>query len=472
MYGVDEVPAPLDKHGQGLEAAAHPEKQMVTVTARCNTMFPVTGLRHVDYEGGGGMHPQHALFSTLEGEPVDDDDSGSGGLEGEHADPHKPVEIYWEKEKAWYPACIRDVDENGISRIIYDDETVEMRDMRGERWRYVGGKKGDKKGAQGRKKKKRKAEEEPPLSAVECIAIAVEEGLELVPSANLTGFKNVSRARRGDKFQATSFSDRLALATAEEAALACARHQIGSVVATRLAAIDELRRAKRKTEKELSAADAVRIAAEEGLELVPSDTNNSGFKGVFDTRTSELFKAQQSKYHGLSLGSFATTEEATLARACYLGPVGAAWTSAADVARIAAEDGLQLVPSDTSNTGFKGVFAAHCFRARRGQLSLASFATAEEAALAYARARNLGPVGAAAATADATANVWTAEEDWFILSAVELDTGDAYAGCVSSAFWEELVTSWPPAEGDFKCRALNALQYRHNSLRASYFASA
>ena len=70
--------------------------------------------------------------------------------------------------------------------------------------------------------------ESQPLTEEQARTTAAQEGLELVPSNNTCGFKGVSRCRSG-KFQAhvSEFGKEQHLgtfATAEEAALAFARH--------------------------------------------------------------------------------------------------------------------------------------------------------------------------------------------------------------------------------------------------------
>ena len=113
------------------------------------------------------------------------------------------------------------------------------------------------------------------------------------------------------------------------------------------------------------------------------------------------------------LGSFASAAEAALAYARHLGPAGCAAATAppatpepvmteAEARRLAAGEGLQLVPADNA-TGFKGIskVSGKPFQARIWQggkkRSLGYYASAAEAALAYAR--HLGPAGCAAALA-------------------------------------------------------------------------
>ena len=74
----------------------------------------------------------------------------------------------------------------------------------------------------------------------------------------------------------------------------------------------------------MTEAEARRLAAEEGLVLVPAD-NSTGFKNVrYDNRShkSKPFKAEGEGHHGRYLGRFATAGEAALACARHRGPAG------------------------------------------------------------------------------------------------------------------------------------------------------
>jgi hypothetical protein len=111
----------------------------------------------------------------------------------------------------------------------------------------------------------------------------------------------------------------------------------------------------------LTADEARAAAAAEGLELMPSSRSETGFKGV---RKDNGKFAAQIRENGKQrhLGLFATPEEAAL---CYARHVGAERAAAeargdgpltADEARAAAAaEGLELMPSSRSETGFKGV---------------------------------------------------------------------------------------------------------------------
>ena len=234
------------------------------------------------------------------------------------------------------------------------------------------------------------------LTADEARAAAAAEGLELVPSSSSeTGFRGVQK--RGGKYVASMWENGKThylgiFATPEEAALCYARH----VGAERTAA--EAAEARRKKQQPLTADEARAAAAVEGLELVPSSSNETGFRDV--AKHGGKYRAhirENGKTRHLSI--FATPEEAAL---CYARHVGAERTAAeaaearrkkqqpltADEARAAAAaEGLELMPSSSNETGFKGVrkmggkyYANNCVLRYLG-----CFATPEEASLARAR---------------------------------------------------------------------------------------
>ena len=216
-----------------------------------------------------------------------------------------------------------------------------------------------------------RAAEPEPLTADEARAAAAAvraaaaaEGLELVPSSsNETGFKGAHK--RGGKYEAYIREDGKQrylgmFATPEEAALCYARH----IGAERAAA--EAVEARVAVPEPLTADEARAAAAAEGLELVPSSSNETGFRSV--VKHGGKYQAQI-KENGKTrhLGSFTTPEEAALCYARRLGAERAAAEAAlardegpqpltADEARAAAaSEGLEMVPSSSSERGFKGV---------------------------------------------------------------------------------------------------------------------
>ena len=178
-------------------------------------------------------------------------------------------------------------------------------------------------------------------------------------------------------------------------------------------------------------SDEVRAAATaEGLELVPSSSNETGFKCVAKQVSGGKYVAQINKSHKNGkqryLGRFATPEEAALCYARHIGAERAAAEAAearaaepepltADEARAAAAavraaaaaEGLELVPSSSNQTGFRGVCKNHGYHGKyKAELKrsgkryyLGMFATPEEAALRYAR--HVGAERAAAEAAEA-----------------------------------------------------------------------
>ena len=205
-----------------------------------------------------------------------------------------------------------------------------------------------------------------PLTADEARAAAAAEGLELVPSSsNETGFRGVFNTR-GKYFSSISEKGKVryfpCCATPEEAALCLARY-LGAKRAATVAP-----EARGRGQQPLTADDARAAAAAEaeGLELVPSSGNVTGFKGVYKSKRKYgvMIRENGKEHH---LGRFATPVEAALCYARYIGPErAAAWAVEARVAApqpltadearaAAAAEGLELVPSSRSQTDFKGV---------------------------------------------------------------------------------------------------------------------
>ena len=118
-------------------------------------------------------------------------------------------------------------------------------------------------------------------------------------------------------------------ASAGEAALCYARH----VGAERAAA--EAAEARGEGPRPLTPDEARAKAAAEGLELVPSSSNKTGFKGVSKRGNRYISQSDKRRY----LGIFETAEEAALYYARHVGAEQAQWKS---------PNGLQLMPQDSS----------------------------------------------------------------------------------------------------------------------------
>ena len=102
-------------------------------------------------------------------------------------------------------------------------------------------------------------------------------------------------------------------ATPEEGALCYARH----IGAERAAA--EAAKARGEGQRPLTPDEARAAAAAEGLELVPSSSNKSGFKGVYKFRGKYQVSISESGKMRF-LGNYATPEEGAL---CYAKNIGA-----------------------------------------------------------------------------------------------------------------------------------------------------
>jgi hypothetical protein len=208
-----------------------------------------------------------------------------------------------------------------------------------------------------------------PLTADEARAAAAAEGLELVPSSvSETGFKGVTKS--GFKYMTNVSKNGKqrylgTFATPEEAALCCARY-IGAKKAAAALRVTrtspprapaEAAEARVAVPQPLTADEARAAAAAEGLELVLSSSNETGFKGV--TKFKGKYKTTVSKngtHH--YLGAFATPEEAALRYARYIGakraaaearvavpqPLTAAWSAASAISRSKPPAGALSVP--------------------------------------------------------------------------------------------------------------------------------
>jgi len=146
--------------------------------------------------------------------------------------------------------------------------------------------------------------------------------------------------------------------------------RIGIAIAHLVRVHGETRAAAANIVAQMSNAELVRaVAAAEGLNLVTSATNRTGFKYVYCDRYSGGYCVQIPE-NGTSryLGLFATPEEAALCYASYIGVERAAAEAEAATAALltadeawaaAAAEGLELMTSATSGTGFKYVYKAN-----------------------------------------------------------------------------------------------------------------
>jgi SHAQKYF class myb-like DNA-binding protein len=187
--------------------------------------------------------------------------------------------------------------------------------------------------------------------------------------------------------------------------------RIGIAISHLVRVHGETRAAAANIIAKMSEAELVRAAAAaEGLQLVTS-TNRTGFKNVFKSDGHGYAVQIWKNGTHLHLGSFATPEEAALCYASYIGVEQAAAEAAepltADEAgEAAAAEGLTLVTSATSVTGFKYVYEENGrYRAqiwdssKRKNYNSPSFTTPWEAALWLAK-KNRVKNGLGAGTSD------------------------------------------------------------------------
>ena len=153
---------------------------------------------------------------------------------------------------------------------------------------------------------------------------------------------------------------------------------------------------------------SLRLQVSERLMLIPADTKSSttGYKNVSFNRSREKFEVYaRDGGKRVRLGYFDTAEEAATAyarseygradAAKLLQPRAAPTAAGAEVIRQAEREGLTLVTSSSSNSGYKGVTYHAKAQGRKKyslmvtaggkQVTLGWFATAEQAALFYAR---------------------------------------------------------------------------------------
>ena len=167
------------------------------------------------------------------------------------------------------------------------------------------------------------------------------------------------------------------------------------------------------TPEDAAAAFRQELAAEDGhrelsmtwgrLRLHPSLACETGFRGVQRSHKCKSFVAIYSQTY---LGSFATAGQAAKAYARHAANVNPRPDS-----NLVLRPGVELYRTSRNETGFTGVFCTPSgrFRAHCGEARLGTFATAEAAAIAYANCRPPPKV----------------DEDWPVEEALELITSDA-----------------------------------------------
>ena len=203
---------------------------------------------------------------------------------------------------------------------------------------------------------------------------ASSERLVLIPATlknSTTGYKNVNFDRRNMKFQVhvRDGGKRVHLGyfdTAEEAAIAYARSECGRADAAKLL--------QPRPAPTPAGAEAIRQAAREGLTLITSGNNNTGYKGVTFCPEQQGRKVYQLRVTAggkmVSLGYFATAEQAALFYARREAgrdtsdltappppppPPAPSSAAGAEAVRQAGREGLTLVTSSSSNSGYRGV---------------------------------------------------------------------------------------------------------------------
>ena len=272
------------------------------------------------------------------------------------------------------------------------------------------------------------------------------------------------------------YRDECAAAGIEPKQSTCTTAQTGTCADTPADGSDDAQAAT-GAHLDLTAEEALAVAEAEGLPLVGA-TNETGFKYVKrdPNCTSRPYQLQIDQK---SLGYFATPEAAALWYARYIGRAAAEREAARAVrvdltvqeALAAAEaEGLTLVPSDTSTSGYHRVHltdpGCHGFKsrfpyrlARADNSHHGYYMTAEEAALNYARM--LGPEAAkaeaakmAARAVEARARVVQASSDAALLRMRLLHGGAAMTAVEALAAAE--------AEG------LNLIPSRRNSSGYKY----
>ena len=243
------------------------------------------------------------------------------------------------------------------------------------------------------------------MTPAEAEQAAAAEGLTLVRSSrSSTGFQGVCAHSNGRGFNVARALDGRTqyigcTATAEEGALLYAR-KLGTEASAAAAAAAA--GAAAAAAESMTAAEAEQAAAAEGLTLVRSSRFSTGFEGVCAKSKGRGFNVTR-RVDGRTqyIGCTATAEEGALLYARKLGTEASAAAAAAAAAesmtaaeaeQAAAAEGLTLVRSSRSSTGFEGVCAkskGRGFKVNRrvdGRTQyIGCTATAEEGALLYAR---------------------------------------------------------------------------------------
>jgi len=238
-------------------------------------------------------------------------------------------------------------------------------------------------------------------SAEAALRQAEAERLTLLRSeSSSTGFRCVSfnSSTKSKPYQATVWRGGKTVSlgrftTPEEAALCYARSPEAQAAA-----------AAPPEPPSMTAEAALRQAEAEELTLLRSESGSTGYKGVgFSSSTKSKPYQAKVKRGGktVSLGYFTTPEEAALsyartpeAQAAAAVPPAPPPMTAEEAVRQAQAEGLALLQSDSSSTGYKGVAFSSSSKsrpykaeARRGgkTVFLGYYQTPEEAALSYAR---------------------------------------------------------------------------------------
>ena len=256
-----------------------------------------------------------------------------------------------------------------------------------------------------------------PLTREQALQQAQVEGLTLQKADNQTGYVNVSVQAGSKPYQAKVRRVGIEVTlgsfiTAEEAALCVARSPEGQEAAERAAAPPP--------KAPLTREQALQQAQAEGLVLQKADTR-SGYAGVYPQPGRKPYKAQvRQGGNQVHLGNFATAEEAALSVArSPEGQVARAAAAPPPKVPLTREQALQQAQAEgitlrkaNNKSGYANVsvlsggskpFQVTVRRSGRN-VSLGSFATAEEAALSVARSLEGQVAAEQAATAPPTAS--------------------------------------------------------------------